>query len=271
MLLNACRVLLWLIASTLSEAAEESQPLRVFFIGNSLTYWADLPGQVATFAESRGLSLQFNEQIRSGQDMRHHWETGASVGAGKFAAAARSALTEKSWHAVVIQPMSREFMPERRDSFFEYTSRFVGLIPEETTIFLYVYWPYLTEPLDEQDTINSAFEEVRSLLATSGKDIRLLPVGEAFRQAVELGLPRESLYLDELHASNEGMYLAALVKFATLFGQDPRGLGAQAVNAKPGRNDVVPIDPETAKLLQTAAWKASNTRSSHRAKGSERP
>jgi hypothetical protein len=250
---------LWalLLAATSPLAAEETRTMRVFFIGNSLIYWADLPRQIADFAAAHGSTLEYGEQIRSGRGLRYHWETADGLeGGGPHEKPARIALTEEDWDAVVLQPMSREFLPENRAQFAEYAKKLTSLIPEQTPIFLYAYWPYRSESMDEQDRINEAFAEVREQLAKDGRDVRILPIGEAFREAVKLGFPREDLYLDEVHASAEGMHLAALVKYASLFDRDPRGLPNRAIHAQPKRHDAVEIPPETASLLQSAALEA---------------
>ena len=58
-----------------------NQPLRVLFIGNSLTYWNEMPWLTGQVASSLGakppLVTAFNGM--SGMSLRQHWERGRAL------------------------------------------------------------------------------------------------------------------------------------------------------------------------------------------------
>jgi len=239
-------------------AGDAARSLSVFHVGNSFTGWGDIPRQVENFARFKNLDHRRGEQICDGMGLSYQWENGLPEGQRTRGTPVRSELESGQWDAVVLQPMSREFFPDQRAEFMQYTRRFAELAQQHgSRLYLYVYWPYRSEPTKLQDAINAGFAEVADQLSAEGFSVGLIPVGEVFRRVTQeieagnfKGLTRDDLYMDNIHPSDIGKYLASLVHFAILWQEDPVGLPAVGIRAHPASSEVAPIAPELAKALQ---------------------
>lgn len=249
-------------ASALRGPVAAAGAASVFHVGNSFTRWGDVPAQLASFASATGQPHVRGDQLRDGEGLGWHWTNGLPGGDFTRGTPARTELDTATWDSLVLQPMSREFLPENQPSFLAHADLFDDLCDARgTQLFLYTYWPYLGESLTVQDAINTAFESVRSELSSDGPPVRVIPAGEAFRRvALEAGsgplagLSRADLYQDDLHPSSIGYYLSSLVHYATIYARSPAGLPASGINADPGNSDAAPIDPVVAAELQRIVW-----------------
>ncbi|HYH83784.1 MAG TPA: hypothetical protein VEX86_28590 [Longimicrobium sp.] len=209
----------------------------VLFIGNSLTYFNQLPEMVRALALAAGDTLRVGMVANPDWSLEDHWNGGA----------ARSAIQQRGWEAVVLQ-QGPSALPESRVLLIEYTRRFAGEIRAAGgTPALYAVWPSYPRFGD----FDRASESYR--LAAEEVDGTLLPAGEAWRAAwrAEPGLALYSA--DGLHPSLTGTYAAALVIYAKLLNRSP--VGAPSTLALRG-GAVVRIDPAVAAVLQAAAAEA---------------
>ena len=98
--------------------------------------------------------------------------------------------------------------------------------------------------------------------AAASKDVRgVIPVGEAFTRAIQVGIADSDPYdgidagkfnlwaFDNYHASNFGYYLEALLDFGSITGRDPRSLGQSECSAFE-----LGLSPDQAKALQQVAF-----------------
>src|SRR5688500_11647208 len=111
-----------------SHTNESKRDLRVLFIGNSLTFWNEMPWMFEQVARSLGSHPRTRFSGRSGMSLRDHWRQGN----------AQKAIAEGPWDFVVLQAQSTEMM---RDD--EETSRYARMFDEvirkagaKTVIFL---------------------------------------------------------------------------------------------------------------------------------------
>jgi hypothetical protein len=215
-----------------------SRPLRVLFIGNSLTYSNDLPSMVEALAEARGERLVFRAVVFGGFSLEDHWNQGE----------ARQAFAQGSWDVVVLQ-QGPSASVEGRQSLLEYTRRFaqeirrLGAKPA-----LYMVWPSVARFRD--------FDGVSESYRLAAKEVEglLLPAGEAWRAAWKRD-PNLKLYSpDGLHPTLAGTYLAALVIYEQLFGQPVAGLPS-VLKLRSGAKIELPI--AQLKLMQAAAAEAN--------------
>ncbi len=159
-----------------------------------------------------------------------------------------------------LQAMMNEAPPDAawqaNATFFDELADSVG-----AQLYLYAYWPWRDDPLSDQDGLSAAFEQVRAALSSNGPPVRIIPVGEAFRAAVNemgsgelAGLTRNDLYRDSLHPSDIGYYLIALVHFAVLHRRSPVGLPAQGISSDEFSDAPVAIPSNIAAAFQRIAW-----------------
>lgn len=198
-------------------------PLRVLFIGNSYTYFNNLPEIVGDFARLANTSreLRIESVVRGGATLRDHWNDGAAL----------ARLRSGPWDFVVLQEQSmlgvalQDGRPTINDpAFFHHHARlFVDQVKAAgATPVFFLTWSRRASP-ELQDRLTSAYQSIAS--ATGA---RLAAVGAAW-QEVRRRRPSLELYdRDGTHPSPTGSYLAAATIWSTITGTTPVGLPRRA-------------------------------------------
>jgi hypothetical protein len=233
------------------------QPLRVLFIGNSFTYFNNLPRLLEQFSASAGRSLQTRMVVEGGATLKDQWDKGDAL----------KAIREGGWDYVVLQDQSTlgVFLINGQSHiadpkyFYKYALLFQREIERagSRTIF-YLTWAREDAPARDQVALNYAYtsiaRQLRSLLA---------PVGIVWQQ-VRYENPKLSLYIeDKSHPQGPGSYLAACVFYATIYNESPLGLPNQ-IAGNPTDDDgnvdtkknvtLVNLSSGDAALIQRTAW-----------------
>lgn len=256
---------LWIAVACFPASARQPE-LRVLFIGNSYTYFNNLPHLVTALAESahEERALDAKMIVAPGFTLKRHWDDGAAV----------AALQASSWDYVVLQEQSMfglpalivDGMPQLNPRLFhEYARRFDAAIRQcgAKTVF-FLTWARRDLP-ETQDDLNQAYSRIAKELGA-----RVAPVGMAWREALRERLGLVLHQSDQSHPAPAGSYLAACVLYATLYGRSPEGLTAHipaAATGIPDRrlievplqgpiplNDVQVSEPG-ARALQRIAWR----------------
>jgi hypothetical protein len=213
----------------------------VFFIGNSLTEFNDLPALVRSLSTAAGLNWVVEAETVAGKsDMRgdrvaalvdggeleDHWNRGTAV----------PRIQNGNWDVVVLQ-QGPSALPERRVNLRQWTVRFNDVIIEAGgRSALYMVWP-MTDRFSDYDRVRDSY-------ALAARDVAgyFLPAGESWRAAWRED-PELQLYgPDGFHPTLTGSYAAALTIFAGLSGVSPVGFPAPTA-----------VDDQTAERLQRAA------------------
>jgi hypothetical protein len=213
--------------------SDGEEPLRVLFVGNSLTHTNDLPAVVATLARGLGTEIEYETIAPGGMSLEDHWN------AGRVPAEIATGV----WDAVVMQqgpsalPESQANLREWADRLAEHARRH-GARPALLTV-----WP-------EGYRANVLGDVIASYAnAAKAADAELYPAGVAW-QAAWSRTPSLPLYgSDGFHPSPLGTYLAALVVAAGLTGEQPPA-AAFSID-RPGFK--LSVSPARARLLRTAA------------------
>jgi hypothetical protein len=217
--------------------SDDELRLDVLFIGNSLTYWNDLPGMLARLFERGGAGpVRFESVTSPGVGLPDHWVDGEAV----------RRIREGGWDVVVLQqgPSATEGRP--------YLLEYTQLFDEEITAAgartaLYMVWPAEAR-FHDFDGVSDSYATAAGLVGGL-----LFPAGEAWLEAWDRD-PRLELYgPDRFHPSLRGTYLAALVMYQQLAGRNPRDLPA----AIPTDTDWVLLPADEAVTLQDAAASAN--------------
>jgi hypothetical protein len=232
-------VLLALAAAGCAQAPSgggDDEPLRVLFVGNSLTHTNDLPAVVATLARGLGIELDYRTIAPGGTSLEDHWRAGAVP----------AALRSGDWDAVVLQ-QGPSALPESQVELRASASRFAELARGQgARPALLTVWPEGYRSGVLPDVIASYAN------AAEAAGAELYPAGVAW-QAAWRRSPSLPLYgPDGFHPSPLGTYLAALVVVAGLTGEEPPAV-AFAVD-RPGFR--LAVSPERAALLHAAAAEA---------------
>jgi hypothetical protein len=180
-----------------------ARPLRVLFIGNSLTFWTDIPGRVAKLAKAMGKGAVIESVAFPSYSLEDHWNDGRA-----------GAALKKGWDLVVLQ-QGTSAHDEGRAQLLEYTKKFATLIRESgAKPALYMVWPLSDRPRD----FPPAIESYR--LAAKSVDGLLIPVGEAWLRAVTKDR-KVRLYSDAIHPSSLGSDLCVLTIYLSIFPAGP--------------------------------------------------
>ncbi|MEO8562988.1 MAG: hypothetical protein ABI601_12980 [bacterium] len=216
--------------------ASSAQRHRVLFIGNSLTYFNDLPGTLAAIATMGGDTIVVDAVTRPGYALIDHYTAPTTTDAIARIRGAR-------WEYVVLQqgPTSRAI---HRDTLVIAARRLEGPIRAAgARPALYMVWPAVAD--------TAVFDQVRLSFRGAACKVNgaFWPAGEAWRAAWRLD-PTLALYgPDGFHPSPLGTYLVALVMYERITGHDARAL--------PARGTVVgmpsPPSAATIRTLQEAA------------------
>jgi hypothetical protein len=198
----------------------------ILFIGNSLTYWNELPLIVqAMFDTAQGPRYEVFSVTSPDVSLEDHWRS----------TNARTHVDRGGWQIVVLQ-QGPSSLPENRALLRAYTRRFadritaIGARPA-----LYSVWP------SRGRSYRLAAADVGGLF---------FPVADAWRAAWRRDSTVALYSADGLHPSLHGSYLAALVMYAVIAGKTPIGLPA-VIRLRDGRR--FSIEPTLAALLQAAA------------------
>lgn len=207
----------------LNNRAVLSDSLQVLFIGNSYTYYNDLPGLVRDLAASVGGKIAPSRCIKGGQRFKGHLETPTTVemlAAGGFdyvvlqeasylpSYQTRSVIEEVYPYAHILDSLAKAGSPKAEVIFYMTWGHKNGIVHSNTDY-----------PLDD------TYESMQERLKTSYREMawengsKCAPVGVAW-QRVRAERPELELYTKDMsHPSRLGSYLAANVILATILGK----------------------------------------------------
>lgn len=240
--------------------SREKIQTRILFVGNSYTYFNNLPQilQQIAFAGGNG-NVEVQMVAEGGATLRDIWEKGAAL----------KVIREHSWNYVILQDQSslgntyivngKERIVDQSE-FLRYARLFDAEIKKKgaKTVF-YLTWAKEDADAREQMALNNAYVSI-------ARDLRDLvaPVGVVW-QRVRRQFSKLALYIsDKSHPTAAGSYLAAIVLYTTIFRKSPVGLPAE-LKGNPvdedGRIDLtktvslVDIPAKEARLIKVAAWR----------------
>jgi hypothetical protein len=234
---------IWSCASTPSGPQQNPPPgpqpgeFGVLFVGNSLTFWNDMPAMLGRLLETGGVERLHLEVVAFPNfGLEDHWAEGT----------ARARIALGGWEAVVLQ--QGPSATEGRPSLLEYSDRFaeeIARVGARTA--LYMVWPDQSRFFD--------FDGVSDSYSTAAQSVGglLFPAGEAWRSAWARDGNLALYGPDGFHPSLLGSYLAALVMYEQLADEDPRDLPAEI----PSTDGPVGLSQEVANTLQEAAVEAN--------------
>ena len=204
---------------------QNDQPLRVLFIGNSLTYYNNLPHLLEQLAASSDVPRKLQTRLIGfgGATLHNHWERGEAL----------KAIREGTWDYVVLQEQSslgavymvngKRWITPDPEFFHQYARLFDEEIKHSgaKTVF-FLTWARKNGPPREQAALTYAYMKIAGEL-----NANVAPVGVAWQEA-RTGESEISLYLEDgSHPSSSGTYLAACVFYSLFYGKSRVGLRAR--------------------------------------------
>jgi hypothetical protein len=204
-------------------------PLQVLFLGNSYTFYNDLPGLLKTLADKEGAKVATGEVLKGGQTL------GAGSNAHSIDSESLTKLQASPWDVVVLQEQSQiptipAFMKNTMVPGANKLSKHLKQANSCAKVVLFLTWGRKAggkqcagtqcsadfKNFDQmQDALTAAYLEVAKQVGGA-----VVPVGEAWRAAIKAGAP-DLFDGDGSHPSKVGSYLAALTFYAALFKKTP--------------------------------------------------
>jgi hypothetical protein len=222
------------------------QSMKVLFIGNSYTYYNDLPGMISQLAGSSNDPIHLDIRMIAVGYKTLEWHCGNPE--------TLEAIRQADWDNVVLQEHSMRPV-EDRDKMFDYASTLDREIKESgARTVLYLTWARQHIPGMQEGLTDAYFSLARTLGAT------VAPVGIAWQKALRANPVLKLHKRDKSHPTPLGSYLAACVFYATLFQTSPVGLTGTIVA---GSNETLTLQENEVRFLQSMAWETVRELRSH--------
>lgn len=225
--------------------ATGTKPLRVLFIGNSLTATGNIPAAIQHLAAAAKESrpLEFERVILGGATFEKHLENGKAL---KY-------IQKGNWDFVVLNEMSTRALREREPMFKAGRKLIEEIKKVNAKPVIYMTWALKEKPAEFAAVIANC----RDLGKETGAAV--VPVGVAWQTIVKNN-PEIDLYTsDGKHPRLEGSYLAACTFYGFFYGKPSAGLTSEFTLSDP-HADAKPheykIPAEVAAKLQKAADEA---------------
>lgn len=190
---------------------------KILFVGNSFTFYWNLPNQLEKMALEQNLSWDVSQTTAGGATLRDHWQ-------GNKGLKTKEILSQGTYDRVIFQDQST-YPVKYSDTTQRYFSKLKELLPPQTQVYLYATWIYPNFPVEGAQTESSkVIQSNLSAIANQYSEVEIIPVGSAF-DLFSSEYPEINLLTDDAkHPSHNGTYLAACVFFAALSGQSSKGL-----------------------------------------------
>lgn len=196
-------MLMMILIALSGSAQQRSDGPRILFVGNSFTYFFNLPQVVSSMAETQGIELITRQSTVGGSSLEEHWKEERGTQTMRL-------LKEQQWDYVVFNNHSLSAI-DSPESFFEYGRKFAEMVKEKgaTPVFM-MTWGYKSNPL----LIRRISEAYKLLASETGSEY--VPAGELIAES-RSWRPDLELYQDDKHPSSNGTYLLGLAfyKFFT--------------------------------------------------------
>ena len=207
-------------------AATQADTLQVLFIGNSYTFYNDMPSMFRGMAKAANRPVYVDESTVGGYSLELHLAYRPTV----------DKILERRWNYVILQEQSMiPTIPFYRDYSMYPSARqldaIIKSVGAKTIFFLtwgrksggqqtmgYYSSPVFRDFYQMQDSLTTAYRRIAAELSAG-----LCPIGLTWKLAFRAD-PNVGLWDgDGSHPSADGTYLSACTLFAMVFGSTPEG------------------------------------------------
>jgi len=209
----------------------DAKVIRVLFIGNSLTFYYEMPKVLSNLLIAGRSRPEFYIFMVApgGFTLEQHYDGGQTL----------EIIRNGNWDYVVLQEGSHITVTDKQ-KFVDYSRKLDEQIKKAgaKTIF-YMTWAYKNDP--------NMFGHVADAYEKMADDVNALivPVGLAWQRALEEANDIELYDKDNVHQSPAGTYLTACVFYIALTGKNPGSLPNAGLNM---------LSREDIDSLQNIAW-----------------
>ena len=213
---------LWLVLGINFSYAQQKE--HILMVGNSFTFYYNLPTTIEQFAKAKGLKWKINQSTASGATFKQHWQN-------KKGLKTTQRLKRKKYTQIIFQEHST-YPITALDTTQKYFKKLIRSVPVNTKKHLYATWAYPKLKNKQNEVITSTSIEKALGTVSPQSDISILPVGRAF-DLFQSRYPNQTLFTsDKKHPNPIGSYLAACVIFSKISGLSSLGL-ERRVASKP--------------------------------------
>ena len=185
--------------------------LHVLFVGNSYTYFSNLPHIVSIISDSTQTKIMTRKSTAGGARLSQHWKGDRGLQTKKL-------IEEGQFDIVVLQEQSMGTI-EQADSFAIYAGLFCDFIKANLAKpYFYLTWAREKVP-QYQEIITTIYTDV-----AKKNDAGIVPAGEAWALAQKLRPGIDLFTSDGSHPSSLGTLLTACIFVKTLSGELPTTL-----------------------------------------------
>lgn len=191
------------LLSTFGFSRKDSLPRkqRILYVGNSLTYFNNLPSLLREIAAQDGVEIADSGFLYPDYSLEDHWNearVAAAIASGKF--------------DYVVAQQGPSAMPESQAMLKDYAGRFAKSCREAgSKLALYMVWPSQARSFDFDNVINSYTAAARA------NEALLCPVGKAWKHAWQSDATLPLYSSDRFHPGIYGSVLAALTIYGSLY------------------------------------------------------
>ena len=178
---------------------------KILFIGNSFTFYWNLPSLIEKMSIERGLNWNVNHFTVPSATLKIHWNNPDLI----------SLLENKIFDHIIVQEHSTNILTNADGNSKFYFDQIRSIIPVSTQIHFFSTWMY---PSMEQFNIDNEEYPIEKRIKEiiEGTTTKLIPVGRAFKLFQEEHPQFILLMEDEKHPNSNGSYLASCVIFSHL-------------------------------------------------------
>ena len=219
--------------------------MRVLFVGNSLTYYNEMPWLAAQVAQSLGVKppLRAHFSGAGGMTLRQQWERGRAV----------TAIREGKYDYVVLQPQSSEIVRTTAETF-----RYARLLAKEiqqsgAKPMVFLTWAPRTGSFTQRE-YNEKYQKLGAELGAV-----VVPVGIAWQALLNQKI--ELFDGSGVHPNLAGSYLTACTFVAAIYGRSVRGAAHtfdvhfDIPESSRKSLETERLSADTAKKIQDEAWR----------------
>ena len=176
---------------------------KILFIGNSFTFYWNLPSQVEKMSIERGLNWEVTHFTVPSARLKDHWNNPDL----------KSILESETFDHVIIQEHSTNILTAEQGNPKFYFDQITSLIPDSTSIHFFSTWMY---PSMEDLNINNEEYPIEESIKQriDGTTTKIIPVGRAFKLFQEKYPELDILMEDNKHPNPNGSYLASCIIFS---------------------------------------------------------
>jgi hypothetical protein len=183
----------------------QQEKVKILFVGNSFTYFYNLPQVLSSMAKSQGDVIITRQSTVGGSNLEQHWKRLKGT-------KTRELLESKKWDYVVFNNHSKSAI-DTPDDFMKYGKKFAALVKQKGAkpIFM-MTWAYKSDP-SMQPEITKMYKKLSQITNSD-----YVPCGPIFEKTIQEN-PKLNLFFDDKHPSYIGTYLLGLTFYKYFTGK----------------------------------------------------